>query len=709
MLTLILAVCCLGFTILAVVVLYANYRNSSNRWLGGFALGALLWLLANLLANNASNASTNLLFSRLTLVGAALLPLTYLFFCVSFTRARLSRVTRLGFYMPVALLLATLPTKLYIASISPDGKEINPGIAYGALLLVLTAYFTYGTVLLVGEYRRSKQMRRRQLYYILLGTILTVVPAMTLSAVLPLLGYSQGVEAAPALSIIFALFTTVAILKHHLFDIRFFVVRAATYGFTTLLVSLFYALPAVWVLTRLSHVHLSVSEVFELAIVLLVLAVLYRYVIRWFDHLTKHIFYRNYYDPQDVLDRFGNLLAHTIETDRLQQESKQIIIDTLNVSFVEFWLEGSAAAERAELLFGQGFTQNVLLLDDDTLNHREVIDRLKQDGIAVIVQLRTTRDKPGYIALGAKKSGELFSEKDTRLLNTIADELAISFQNALHFEEIQNFNLLLQERVGKATSQLRRSNHRLRELDSTKDDFISMASHQLRTPLTSVKGYLSMVLEGDAGELNNNQRKLLEQSYRSSQQMVFLISDLLNLSRLNTGKFVIEPTPVDLSELVQFEVGQLEETARSRNISLKYERPAKFPSLMLDETKIHQVVMNFIDNAIYYTPSGGTVTIALRETPGYVEYTVKDTGIGVPKDAQRKLFSKFFRADNAQKARPDGTGLGLFMAKKVVAAQGGALIFESEEGKGSTFGFRFNKAKHVVSPPGATDTKAALH
>jgi signal transduction histidine kinase len=106
--------------------------------------------------------------------------------------------------------------------------------------------------------------------------------------------------------------------------------------------------------------------------------------------------------------------------------------------------------------------------------------------------------------------------------------------------------------------------------------------------------------------------------------------------------------------------------------------------------------MNFIDNAIYYTPSGGTVTVALRETPATVEYTVKDTGIGVPKAVQHKLFTKFYRAQNAQQARPDGTGLGLFMAKKVVAAQGGAIIFESEEGKGSTFGFRFNKTDHMV-------------
>jgi len=265
-------------------------------------------------------------------------------------------------------------------------------------------------------------------------------------------------------------------------------------------------------------------------------------------------------------------------------------------------------------------------------------------------------------------------------------------------------NKALQDENQRILQKLRLTNAKLKALDATKDEFITMASHQLRTPLTSIKGYLSMVLEGDAGELNTQQHQLLTQSFISSQRMVYLISDLLNLSRLNTGKFVIELAPVDLNEVVQSEIDQLTETAKSRGLELVYKKPAKFPRLLLDETKIHQVVMNLIDNAIYYTPNGGKVTVRLRETPTAVEYTVHDTGIGVPRAAQHKLFTKFYRAQNAQQARPDGTGLGLFMARKVVAAQGGAIIFESEEGKGSTFGFRFAKVGHLA-PAAAHSTE----
>jgi signal transduction histidine kinase len=235
-----------------------------------------------------------------------------------------------------------------------------------------------------------------------------------------------------------------------------------------------------------------------------------------------------------------------------------------------------------------------------------------------------------------------------------------------------------------------------------------MASHQLRTPLTSVKGYLSMVLEGDAGKLNATQEKMLNQAFVSSQRMVFLIADLLNVSRLRTGKFVIEAAPTDLAHMIEEELAQLTETAAVRDLTLSYKKPKDIPLLMLDETKTRQVIMNFVDNAIYYTEAGGTIEVRLEADTNGVELRVIDNGIGVPKADQHHLFTKFYRAGNARKARPDGTGLGLFMAKKVITVQGGSVIFESKEGAGSTFGFRFpRRTIGVVHQPVMAEPAAA--
>ena len=140
---------------------------------------------------------------------------------------------------------------------------------------------------------------------------------------------------------------------------------------------------------------------------------------------------------------------------------------------------------------------------------------------------------------------------------------------------------------------------------------------------------------------------------------------------------------------VEEELAIVAASAGVKGVGLDFKKPADFPLLQLDDTKIRQVIMNFLDNAVYYTPAGGTVKIELEEAERTVELRIIDSGIGVPKADQHKLFTKFFRASNARKARPDGTGLGLFMAQKVIVASGGAIIFHSKEGEGSTFGFSF--------------------
>lgn len=301
------------------------------------------------------------------------------------------------------------------------------------------------------------------------------------------------------------------------------------------------------------------------------------------------------------------------------------------------------------------------------------------------VKLTVRRRIVGVLMVGFYTPVGQLTETDLLVIDRLSDTVGVALDNKLLFEE--NRHVL---------RQLRDSNAKLRALDEAKDDFVSMASHQLRTPLTSVKGYVSMVLEGDAGEINDGQRKLLIQAFYSSQRMVYLIADLLNVSRLRTGKFIIENTPVNLAEVVEEEMIQLSEEAKTRSLELIYNKPKDFPTLMLDETKIRQLIMNFTDNAIYYTPAGGKITVKLINNPATIELRVTDNGIGVPKNEQPHLFTKFYRAGNARKARPDGTGLGLFMAKKVIVAQGGSLIFESKEGKGSTFGFLFSKARLAV-------------
>lgn len=214
------------------------------------------------------------------------------------------------------------------------------------------------------------------------------------------------------------------------------------------------------------------------------------------------------------------------------------------------------------------------------------------------VKLLVRRRVVGLLVIGFYSTTEQLAKSEVALIDNLSESIGVALDNKLLFEE--NRHVL---------RQLRDSNSKLRALDEAKDDFVSMASHQLRTPLTSVKGYLSLVLEGDAGKINPAQRKLLVQSSYSAQRMVYLIADLLNVSRIRTGKFVITTAPVNLVKVVEEEMDQLKEAATARSLKLSYEKPKDFPELMLDETKVRQLIMNFTDNAIYYTPPGGHITV----------------------------------------------------------------------------------------------------
>jgi len=303
----------------------------------------------------------------------------------------------------------------------------------------------------------------------------------------------------------------------------------------------------------------------------------------------------------------------------------------------------------------------------------------------LIIKLKVRRRIVGLLVVGFLVDKDEIAESDTVLLDSLGDSIGVALDNKLLFEQNQN-----------VLKQLQESNNKLVALDEAKDDFVSMASHQLRTPLTAIKGNISMVLDGDAGDVTEVQRKLLTQTSYSTQRMIYIIADLLNVSRLRTGKFVIDAEPVDLVKLITEEMDQLEFAAASKSLKLNFKKPDKITPILLDNAKTRQIIMNFVDNAIYYTPAGKNITIELTENKSTIEFRVIDEGIGVPKSEQHHLFTKFYRAANARKARPDGTGLGLFMAKKVIIAQGGAVIFDSKEGKGSTFGFMFSKNKLAV-------------
>jgi signal transduction histidine kinase len=229
---------------------------------------------------------------------------------------------------------------------------------------------------------------------------------------------------------------------------------------------------------------------------------------------------------------------------------------------------------------------------------------------------------------------------------------------------------------------LSEQNERLVEADRLKDEFVALISHDLRTPLTSILGYLELTLEDE--ELSASQRGYLEVVERNAQRLLRLVSDLLFVARLEAGQLELHESELDLASVVEQSVHEAEPRAAAGGITLKCETEP-VPGMAADRGRMFQLLDNLVSNAIKFTPAGGEVRVRVTGGNGVVRLEVTDTGIGIPAEDQQRLFERFFRASTAADRQIAGTGLGLYIARAIVEAHGGEISVESEAGRGTAF------------------------
>jgi signal transduction histidine kinase len=242
------------------------------------------------------------------------------------------------------------------------------------------------------------------------------------------------------------------------------------------------------------------------------------------------------------------------------------------------------------------------------------------------------------------------------------------------------------EELQKISDNLSIANDKLHQLDKAKSEFISIASHQLRTPPTSIKGFGSLILEGTYGEISDPVRRAVEKMYISNERQLHLVEDLLNISRIEAGRMEFAFQPEQIENLVNEVVMTLELSAKNNNLYLQWQKPqTPLPQLNIDATKIKEVISNMVDNAVKYTKKGG-VTVRAENDGQSVRIIVSDTGIGMDKEELENIFEKFRRGKDVSRHNTDGTGLGMFIAKKVTDAHNGKIWAESDgKGMGSRF------------------------
>ncbi len=685
-----------------------------NIWLAMVALMSGLWTLGVVLFLIHPNPVLSPWYVKGYYLAAIFIPFALYFFLHYFPYALpISNTKKIIASVLVAavFLVTVLPDTLLKLVSGANGVEVQLQQYGYSFYTAVFLFLSLGSLLLsLSSYHRVKNkgevVLARQARGVIVVSIVALIGGMVFNLFLPALNNYELIWAGPPFAALFTAYIFYITIQQGLFDVRAALARTTAYmsmlGVTVALYAtvLFASSEVLFPNAHVSRLQLTFYVV--MAVILVISARPLRKVL---DRFTHSIFYRSNYDSRKTLQEITKITASEIELRQLVRQAVDTLCRAIQPEYGSLYILSASgktyhygknmsgkrlqAKYRRQLAIVEDklseLPQIVRSNDVISLEERRVLDGADA---AVVVQLVLRGEHLGVLFLGERKSGERYNDDDMQMLRVASDELALAVQNALRFEEIQRFNHRLRNEVARATRDLRRSNRQLHHLDEVKNDFLSIASHQLRTPLTSIKGYLSMVLDGDAGDVTPAQRKLLEESFVSSQRMVALIEDFLNLSRLQTGRFSIDKEPSNIEEIVREEVGSLTSTAENRTLELQLAVGKDMPEKILaDSGKIRQVVMNLIDNAIYYSRPNKKIQVRLARDGGSIRFTVRDRGIGVPKSEQGRLFTRFYRANNAKKQRPDGTGVGLYLAKRVIDEHGGDMIFRSTENEGSVFGF----------------------
>lgn len=307
---------------------------------------------------------------------------------------------------------------------------------------------------------------------------------------------------------------------------------------------------------------------------------------------------------------------------------------------------------------------------------------LNEDQLSIALdfqQAQVTQGKPCRLGQALLELGYINQE----ILDQTITEQILRLQEALH-----QANRRLEQRVKERTLDLQNALNKLSQLSRLKSDFISNISHELRTPLTHMKGYLTLLIEGSFGEITSKQQEALSVINRAEDRLEKLINDLIHFSQAASGEFTLKLGAVNLAGIIDQAVTRSSQRAHAKRINIQVEKVEGLGPVYADEEKISWVILQLIDNAIKFTPTGGMVRVKVQPASDHAAIIIEDSGIGIPEDRIEEIFEPFHQLDGSSTRQFNGTGLGLALVKNIVEAHGSLIKVRSAVENGSIFEFK---------------------
>ncbi len=418
-----------------------------------------------------------------------------------------------------------------------------------------------------------------------------------------------------------------------------------------------------------------------------------------------------------TINQTGAVIASTLDVDRLLKTVLKLLVENLGfermilvfyrpeeqvgvvsqITGVSKEIEGQARESEIHVVEDDGINADllirglpVLVQDIDVVNDRvnpAVLQVCQKIGIRsfIAAPLKSQERILGYI--GADRGQTCCTQGDLDILMTIANHVSVALDNARAYQALELFNHTLEERVAERTEALQKANEQLREHDHLKSMFVSIASHELRTPMTSMKGLVENMLDGLTGTLTERQSFYLSRVKRNLERLTRMSNDLLDLSKIDAGVMKLSCAPFSVEELATEVVDVLQPVAKQIPLNLFWGAEVPLPTITGDRDKLDQVFTNLINNAMKFSKPGAKVSVEGRiRNDQMVEVCIKDSGCGIPQNEIPHIFERFYRGESvAVEAR--GSGLGLAISKSLVELHGGTIWVQSHVGKGSEFFF----------------------
>ncbi len=686
---------------LALLVKGKKSKNRASFIYGITAWAVALWTLS-MIIYRLSGENLSVFWCKVLYVSAIFIPPIFLYFTFNYLGKKISFLKR--------LILIVLPT-LTIIYLTIKGdyiikdviirygkeKEIVFGKFYLLYAFYISIYFLWPLLNLFFRYKKAEGISRVQLRYMFYGTFVSILFGCLFNLILPWLGDFRFNWLGQIATLIMVFSISYAIFKYRLMDIKLTITKIGIY---------ILSLSSILVVDYLAIIflgnYLILKIFYPLSIVVSI--GLYPLFYKVYSRIASRYLYYSFYSFKNVISDLIEEVAYILDINQLSDKVITTLFRVLKLNRAVVLIKNFETG-KFEIKKNIGFKEDngISLVRDNFLtrwleeNNKPLVyeevslmvgDALFEKEKNGLIELKKNMVKIeaeaclplifqnkliGIVILGSKPSGEAFSKEDIDLLKILTGQLSIAFENARLYSELKDLSSHLQEKVDQQTRDLK-------ELLKAKDEFLHIVSHQLRTPLTVLRGYLDFWATGKIKKLpKERQEEIKKYIIVSADRLHKIIKDMLEVVDLEGGRMVAKKQVLDIKDLIENIYTKTLKTAyKEKNLSFKItQNKGETFSAYADPRFLEIVIQNVLDNARKYTEKG-KVEVILNKSTDFINILVKDTGIGLSIEDKKRLFGKFIRGEKAKNIDPNGTGLGLYVSKKIMKMLGGDITITSK-------------------------------